>query len=366
MAHQRIFPIGAFYTLLLSALLGAQCPPSGRFNSSLTVARGNETVFVSFENGKIAAINPQTQSIAWNTWVPQFCPVSQTVASDAVYVIGTVTNAGSRLLRLDRSTGKIQWQQNNVVSLGGDVTPAVCGSVVVIPDYSHKSERAFDTASGKEIWRTDNTAYWLTHPPIILGREMQFVGVKRTTPEQPEIVTLACSSGQLVHAVRVANIGIARVSLFNYADKLIRFGYRTHKTIVQAVTSRNAKQLWQTSIPDDFARFAPAIHKNRLISGSTSLWALDLSNGKTENLSPMQSPIGRVAVAGDTAYFIQGTSDLVAFDLSRKKVAWRRQLSGKATSDVAISNDTIAVQVQTHGLAIMSTTGGKIAYVDPE
>jgi polyvinyl alcohol dehydrogenase (cytochrome) len=170
--------------------------------------------------GGVHAVRASTGAPIWTTKVGGSFIGSPAVTSDAVFVAG-----GATLSRLDRATGKLQWQAvtNDNPSAGIDASPVVVGNIVLQATASNEEPQVkkvytfrgsisgYDAETGKENWRfytTKDNAHdgpgvglWST-PAVDTKRGLLYIGsgnayAEPTGPLADSILAIDYTTGKL-------------------------------------------------------------------------------------------------------------------------------------------------------------------------
>ena len=174
----------------------------GLVGVSGTPAIAAGVVYFGDWKGTMRAVKVDTGEEVWKTPVPGgFIVDAPAVDGDAVYIAN-----GHTLYRLDRATGAIKWQastnENPLSQI--NASPVVVGNLVLqgtasvvdaVPNSDNTfrgSIGAYDTVTGKEVWRFYSTpadatsgsgvGIWST-PAVDVGRGLLYVGTGNTSSE---------------------------------------------------------------------------------------------------------------------------------------------------------------------------------------
>ena len=324
-------------------------------------------LYGEIDKGLYVAVDVASGSTAWQFRDDRIVHFTKPEFADGVgFVAGATTDSESELLRLNLRTGNPEWR-TSFVNLAGNASSVVCGTSLLLHDFSSKVVVAFDTRTGGVQWRTDQIPYALMHPPVIFdNNRAMYLALPRNEPNTAELVTLECSSGHVTSTVHVSNIGLSRNPLLLTPQGLLRLGYEgpPSRTRLQMVELDTFKERWSVSIPDDIARFTPCLSGDALVGGGSSIWVADLASGKTRHRYRLPKPTVPIAVSRNRALFSWGDSGLAAYDISSGHRLWVTQLKGRITSNVTVAGERIIVAVDSRQLAVLGYSGQIEKYID--
>ncbi|AQL41342.1 hypothetical protein BV210_00810 [Halorientalis sp. IM1011] len=146
--------------------------PAVRQELQPTVANGS--LYLAHEAG-VTALDPDGGDERWTSGEPDGeygrYVTPATVTQDAVYAAGSALlgDEDDGLVALDAESGERLWDAPLQSMSEGDDGPAVADGVVLQPD--HYTLRAFDAATGEELWRIDRETQ-VSQPAI--GRDGRF------------------------------------------------------------------------------------------------------------------------------------------------------------------------------------------------
>jgi outer membrane protein assembly factor BamB len=334
----------------------------------------NSLTFIDVTDGKLytqvgignfVAVNAETGSVLWNFHDKNLRLFTKAVfRSDALFVAATSSNSISELIRLDLSTGKIDWRVP-IEGLGGNASPVLCAGDVLEPDYWHKTVSAFNVSTGKKDWTTESQPLLFLFPPAVLDDRALFLVADKNAPEsKQQIMSVSCGDGRPGKTLPIQIEGVSRTPVILYKDSAVLSGYdRVRGTSLVAVRMSDGTQLWSALVPDEIARFTPTIQDNLLIAGAASLWVVNLDTGKVAMHEELPTPTVPVAAANGLVFSSRGSQTIEARELPSGKLRWSAKLSGRITSNIAVTDSHVYVKNGKAQLAVLRMTGEVDEYI---
>jgi outer membrane protein assembly factor BamB len=349
----------AFAVLFANSLAGRSM--ASKNDNSLTFVDVHAgKVYTQVAAGQFASIDAETGAVLWSFQDKQLLVFTKAVfSSDALYVAATRIDSTSELIRLDLATGKTGWRMP-IEGLGGNASPVICGREVLESDYWHKTVTAFDVATGEKAWTTESQPFLFLFPPAVVDDRAFFLVTDQGGSESTQgLLPLSCGDGRQGQPLPVQVEGVSRTPVLLY-DKSVAVvsGYnKIRGTSLVAMKINDGTQLWSALIPDEIARFTPAIQKNLLVAGATSVWAVNLDTGKIVLHEGLQTPTVPVAEGDDLVFFSRDGDTIEARELPSGKLRWSTRLKGRITSNIAVSNHHVYVKTGEAQMASLSITG---------
>jgi outer membrane protein assembly factor BamB len=316
-------------------------------------------VYTQTRPGRFVAVDAKTGVELWSFESEDLHSFTKPVIrSDALFVAATTSSSGSDLIRLDVATGKTDWRVP-FVELGGNAFPVVCDTVVMMPDYWHRTVSAFDVRTGRTEWKTDAFSFLLLFPPAVQDENAIFLAADKKEPEARErLMTISCKDGQPGRTLPVQIGGASRTPVLLYRDSVVLSGYDVSRgTSLKALRISDGTVLWSTLVPDEITRFSPSIAHNLLIAGALSLWAIDLETGTTALHKALPTASVPVTVAGDLVFLSSGDQTVEARQLPSGRLRWKRRLKGKISSNIAVADNYVYVKTGESELARLRLAG---------
>ena len=339
-----------------------------RESRSLASTDANSPTFVEANAGRVytqpgpghyLALDAETGSVIWDFRDENLRLFTRSAfGAEGLFIAATGSNSNSELLRLNPANGQLDWRVP-IEGLGGNGSPVLCGSEVLVSDYWHRTVSAFNVATGKNDWKTESLPLLFLFPPAVFDSNAFFLVADKNEPEtKQQLVSVSCKDGQLGKALRVQIVGVSRTPVLLYQDMVVLSGYdRAVGTSLKAIRRTDGAEVWSTLIPDEIARFAPSIEKNLLVAGAVSLWVLNLDTGKTIFREALPTASVPVAVASGLVFFSRGNQTVEARELPSGKLRWKSRLNGTISSNIAVSGSHIYVKTGVGQLAQLSMKG---------
>ncbi len=282
-------------------------------------------LYVTTGFGEVRAMDPRTGNLYWTKTFDGPITGAPTVADGRVFVVSRDDNA----FALDAKTGNTLWEAQGVggVGLFGGASPAVDGSLVVIP-FSSGEVLGLVTRNGLQVWGTAitggrrglvrNSINDISGDPVIDG------GTVYASNQSGRTISLNRETGERNWTISEGSYGPAwpvggSVFLLSDEGALIR---------VEAATGA---LVWEQRLPEYVPKggwFGPgektqAIpHYGPILAGSR-LWvasadgllrAFDPSRGTPLGSVPLPGGAGAPpAIAGGVMYIVNQDGDLLAF-----------------------------------------------------
>jgi outer membrane protein assembly factor BamB len=317
-------------------------------------------IYAQVGTGRLAALDLETGSVLWNFQDRQLRFFTKAVfRSDALFVAATGTNAASELIRLDLTTGKVDWRVP-IEGLGGNASPVLCEGEVLEPDYWRKTVSAFNVLTGKKDWTTESQPFLFLYPPAILDDKALFLVADKDAPESKQsLMSISCGDGRPGKTLPVKIEGVSRTPVLLYKESLVvLFGYdKVRGTSLAATRISDGTQLWSTVIPDEITRFTPAIQSNFLVAGAVSLWVVNLDTGKVALRAALPTPTVPVVAENGLAFSSHGGQTIQAREFPSGKLRWSATLKGKISSNIAVTESHVYVKTGEAQLAALRITG---------
>lgn len=345
--------------VLVADCLTGRSVVSGNDNSLTFVDANAGKVFAQAGPGHFIAIDTETGSVLWNFQDENLRLFTKPVfRSDALFVAATRTDSKSELIRLDLVTGKTNWRMP-FMGLGGNASPVLCGTEVLVSDYWHRTISAFNVLTGNNDWKTESLPYFFLFPPAVLGNDALFVVADKQDPEsKQQLMFVSCANGQPGKTLPARIAGVSRTPVLLYKDSAVISGYdRVRGTSLQAIRLSDGAKLWSALIPDEIARFTPTIQNNLLVAGAGSLWIIDLDTGKTVFHGVLPTPSVPVAVANGLVFLSRGSQTVEARELLSGELRWKAKLKGTISSNIVVMNSHAYVKTGEGQMAALKMTG---------
>jgi outer membrane protein assembly factor BamB len=345
--------------LLVADCLTGRSAVSGNDNSLTFVDANAGKVYAQVEPGHFIAIDGETGSVLWSFRDPNLRLFTKAVfRSDALFVAATGSNSNSELIRLDLATGKADWRAL-IEGLGGNGSPVLCAGEVLESDYWHKTVSAFNVLTGKKDWTTESQPFLFLFPPAVLDDRALFLVADKNAPESKQLLmSISCRDGRPVKALPVQIEGVSRTPVLLYKESAVLSGYdKIRGTSLAATRMSDGTQIWSALIPDEIARFTPAIQNNLLIAGAASLWVVDLDTGKITFHEALPTPTVPVAAKDGLAFSSRGSQTIEARELPSGKLRWSAKLRGRISSNIAMTDSHVYVKTGEAQLAALKMTG---------
>jgi outer membrane protein assembly factor BamB len=299
----------------------------GRINDAPAIANG--VLYAAGADGSLYALNVSTGALIWKTALGVGSGASVMV-QDGLVIIG---DDNKDLRAFDAATGAERWRDAGL----GTTDPGPVVNGVLYNGGTDGKLHAVDAATGVERWSTSLGGGVSRSTSYASGT--LFVG-----SGDGHVNALNATTGALLWSVALGGGTIGTPAVRNGVVYASSFGGPDNKLLTLNAADGTQRWSFQTAAKADLR--SPAVGADALytVSGDGTIYALDLTTGKTIFAVATQGPITAApALAGATVYAASRDGNIYAVDATTGAERWRHAYSSTTDYGPVIAGGVVYV-----------------------